>query len=49
MSTQIIKKGEKMYFESLPELEQFSIDIGNPKSGYEVKSKYVFVVTKTTE
>lgn len=49
MSTQIIKKGEKRYFESLPELEKFSIDIGNPKSGYDVKSKNVFVVTKIAE
>lgn len=41
-----MKKGDKRYFETLPELEKFSIDNGNPTTGYEVKTKEVFVVTK---
>ncbi len=44
-----MKKGEKRYFETLPELEQFSIKNGNPKTGFRVESKEVFVVTKTED
>ena len=48
MNTTPMKKGEEKFFKTLKELEQFSIENGNPTSGFKVESKQVeaLVVTK---
>ena len=46
MNNKEMQPGDKRYFNTLAELQQFSIENGNPKSGYNVEAKTLIVVTK---